>query len=63
LQPAGRFILKGRVMKIMIEENCDGAILAKLIDVLQKSFGVINIATYQDYEDIRYITIETADPQ
>jgi hypothetical protein len=46
-------------MMIMIEEHCDGAVLAKLLDVLHKSFGVIDIATYEDYQEVRYITIET----
>jgi hypothetical protein len=50
-------------MKIMIEENCSGEVLAKLLDVLNKNYGNTNVATYEDYQELRYIIIETEDEQ
>ena len=62
-QIAGGFFLKGQIMKIMIEENCIGDVLAKLLNVLIENFGNINVATYEDYQELRYITIETEEKQ
>jgi hypothetical protein len=50
-------------MKIMIEENCDGYILSELLGVLGNHYGTINIATYEDFQEVRYLTIETVDEQ